>query len=199
MVEQNENHFDDDKTPVDPPELPPATPRALTHAQRETLFGRFEFHADPMPGDPERIRILGDWADKNIVAVQMPKIGPGLVKNARVHRLIARQFAAFWADVVAQDLLRFVLTFDDAYVPRFKRGRGGMGADPSLLSNHSFGSAFDLNFPWNPLGDPGAPLGSPGSTRRLLPLALKHGFLNGATFHDPWKDSAHFEAFRVVG
>lgn len=190
------NELDPDKTPVELGVKPLPTP--LTHGQREALFGRFEFHAEPMPGDPERIRILGDWADKNIMAVPLPKIGPGLVKNARVHRLIAKQFAAFWAAVEAQGLLSLALTFDGAYVARFKRGRGGPGADSSHLSNHSWGTAFDINAPWNHLGTRGARLGEPGSTRRLVPLAIKYGFLNGAQFHEPWQDAMHFEAFKVV-
>lgn len=187
----------EEPTPIELGVKPLPTP--LTHAQREALFGRIEFSPEPVPGDPERVRILGDWHAKNIVRVDLPKIGGGAIRHAFVHRLVAAQFSAFWREVEAAGLLRLVVTFDGAYCARFKRGRGGPGATADDLSNHSYGSAWDINAPWNHLGTRGARLGERGSTRRLVPIAIKHGFLNGAQFPEPWIDSMHFEAFKIVG
>lgn len=189
----------DETTPITMTSI--ALPHALTHAQREYLFGRFTFEPEPLPSDPERIRILDGWVDKNIVSVQLPKIGDGKVRTARVHRLIAKQFAAFWADVEVRGLLAGVLTFDGAFNARYKRGRAklpdGTPAPASALSAHAWGVAVDLNAPWNPLGSAGAAKGTPGSTHELDAIALKYGFINGRNFHAPYQDAQHFESYRV--
>lgn len=195
----------EDPNDFDPEGVTPVTlevhsmPAALTHAQREVLFGRFDFEPTPTIGDPESIRILGDWVEKNIVSVPLPKIGAGAIKRARVHRLLEKQFAAFWADLERLGLLSRVLTFDGGFVPRYKRRRAVAIADPTRLSNHSWGSAFDLNAPWNPLGSKGVPPGGRGSTRELIGVAVEHGFLNGISFASPYQDPMHFECFKIVG
>lgn len=181
---------------------PPPPPNPLSFNEREYLFGKFEFEPDPVKYNPEHIRILGDWAATNLVVVPLPLIGDGVVRHARVHRLIAAQFVGFWKAVEDQGLLRLVLTFDGAYAPRYKRGRAidhltGQPSGPEMLSNHAHGSAFDINARWNPLGTQGATLGQPGSTRRLIPLAMRFGFINGLQFHAR-QDPQHFEAFQVL-
>jgi hypothetical protein len=59
------------------------------------------------------------------------------------------------------DLLHLILSYEGCFVARSKRnqapfGTGGQGlkrsSDTSALSNHSFGSAFDISFVDNHLG-----------------------------------------------
>jgi hypothetical protein len=74
-------------------------------------------------------------------------------------------------------------------VPRFIRG------SHSVLSNHAYGTAFDINAPWNALGVRPALVGKPGSVRELVPLAAEHGFAWGGHFRTR-PDGMHFELVR---
>jgi D-alanyl-D-alanine carboxypeptidase-like protein len=180
-------------TPVDRPMRP--LPIPLTHEERVRIFGHFDFTPYPLPGDPEHIRIKQPWEFDHLVTVQLPFSGSGAT-HARVHKLIAKQFSDLFEAWRQAGLLKQILTFDGAFYARYKRGRAGGGED--ALSNHSWGTAFDLNAPWNRMGTRGADLGRQGSTRQLIPLALKFGFLNGVQFADPYCDAMHFEAFQVM-
>jgi D-alanyl-D-alanine carboxypeptidase len=71
------------------------------------------------------------------------------------------------------------------FEPRFVRG------STATLSNHSFGSAFDINSKWNERGHRPALVGEKGSTLELVPIAHKWGFWWGGHFTTP--DGMHFE------
>jgi D-alanyl-D-alanine carboxypeptidase len=73
----------------------------------------------------------------------------------------------------------------------FIRGR------PGELSNHAFGAAFDINFPWNPLGEVPALVGQRGCVRELVPIANRFGFFWGGHFHNRL-DGNHFEVAQVM-
>ena len=90
-----------------------------------------------------------------------------------------------WKDWEAADLLHLVLTWEGSFVPRFVRG------SRTTLSNHAFGSAFDINAPWNGLGIVPPLVGQKGSVRELVLLAHKYGFYWGGHFNR--KDGMHFE------
>ena len=185
------NDFDPDGvTPVD---LPDATPFALTHAQRVALFGHVSFIPDPRADNPEHVRIPPAWTNANLTNVPLPLPGN---HHAIVHRLIADQFTRLWLAWSREGLLPFVLSFDGAWVPRLKRGRaGGTEAD---LSNHAWGTAFDVNAQWNRLGSQPAPLNGKGTVLPLVTLAEQHGFVWGGTFKSR-VDAMHFEAYRIIG
>ena len=61
-----------------------------------------------------------------------------------------------------------------------------------MLSNHAFGTAFDINVPFNPLGARPALIGKQGSVRELVPIANEHGFFWGGHFGKR-PDGMHFE------
>jgi hypothetical protein len=72
----------------------------------------------------------------------------------RCHARAAPIWLALFARWEQDDLLHLILTYDGCFVPRYKRDQappdtGGHPArrsvDVSALSNHSFGSAFDIN------------------------------------------------------
>jgi len=98
---------------------------------------------------------------------------------------------ALFADWQEAGLLPLILTFDGAYEARLQRG------SRSALSSHSFGSAFDLNAPWNPLSKPCAKVQEKGSVKRLVPLANAHGFFWGGHFASR-PDGMHFELARLA-
>ena len=171
------------------PPRPDFPPLAGT-AARQALFGRFAFVAAPIPGNRENIRILGSWAQDNIVRVEIPQLrkqlGPGAPSAMRFHKLAAAQLKGLWADWDSADLLNRVIAYDGAFVARFIRG------STTTLSNHAFGTAFDINAAQNPLGARPALVGQRGSTRELVSIANKWGFYWGGHFGTR-PDGMHFE------
>ena len=160
-----------------------------SNAQRAELFGRFDFVHEPLASNPENIRILGSWRQDNIVSVPVPQLRRALGTTApqvmQFHRLAARQLQGLWEEWQAEKLLDCVLTYEGAFVPRFVRG------STTTLSNHAFGSAFDINYAWNKLGARPALVGQKGCVRELVGIAHKWGFYWGG--HFTRVDGMHFE------
>jgi hypothetical protein len=174
------------------------------NSARRALFGAFEFEPRPTPGNPERIEILGDWIDENIVSVNVPQLrgvgvptGNGTVAsqgNVRFHSRAVNQLLALWSAWENEGLLGRVLTWGGAFEPRFVRGK----ATDKSLSVHAFGGAFDINMAFNPLGAEPARLDTRGSVRELVTLANRHGFFWGGHFNKRL-DGMHFEVARLDG
>ena len=162
---------------------------------RAAVFGKFAYRPDPTPDNPENITITDDWESKNIVRFDLAQLagikGASSKGTVRCHRLIAEQLKALWAEWQTAGLRPLVKTWDGMYVPRFIRG------STTVLSNHAFGSAFDINYPWNKLGVRPALAGAAGSVRELVPIANKHGFYWGGHFASR-PDGMHFEAGRIL-
>lgn len=184
----------------------PAPLVPLEHAARVKLFGHFAFTREPLPSNPEHVQIAEPWQAANLVRVHLPQLDKsGVHAMVRVHKLIAAQLLALWAAWEAAGLLPLALTFDGAWASRFKRQTGTAGERAAKcallgeqsLSNHCWGTAFDINAQWNPLGHIPTTLGAHGSTRALVPLAEQHGFAWGGNFHTR-PDGMHFEAVRVL-
>lgn len=168
----------------------PDFPPLLSTAARQAIFGKFEFAPDPKPGNRENIRILGTWERDNIISVPIPQLraalGPRAPAGMRFHRLAAEQLRELWADWERGNLIDRISSFDGSFVARFIRG------STSSLSNHSFGTAFDINASENRLGARPPLVGQRGSTRELVPLANKWGFYWGGHFGGR-PDGMHFE------
>jgi peptidoglycan hydrolase-like protein with peptidoglycan-binding domain len=170
----------------------PKFPPLVTNADRQAVFGKFEFRANPLPDNRENIEVIGDWAKVNIVRVDIPQLVP--IKGSSTtffHRLAAAQFKKLWSDWDKAGLMHLVLTWAGTYNPRFARG------SKTALSNHAFGSAFDINVPWNGLGALPALVGQKGSVRELVPIANDNGFYWGGHFSR--LDGMHFEVAKVKG
>ena len=170
------------------PDLPTAS-HPLTAAERDALFGRFDFVANA----DGSIRILGSWVRDNIVEVVVPQLiavegGP---RSGRIlmHRKVAEQTRALFAAWEDARLMHLVHTWAGSWVPRMVRG------STSTLSNHAYGTAFDINAAWNGLGRTPAPQGAHGSVVELVPLARQHGFFWGGRFSRP--DGMHLEVCAI--
>lgn len=169
------------------PEFPPL----IANADRAAVFGEFRY--EPVGPETDDIRILGGWQQANLEAVTVPQLisvkGAPASGRIWVHKLVVEQtralFAA-WADAGLADL---VLTWEGSFAPRFVRG------SRTLLSNHAWGTAFDINYRWNRLGTVPALRGEKGSVRELVPLAHEHGFYWGGHFSRC--DGMHFELAQV--
>ena len=179
----------DDHTSSNFPARPNFSP-LITNSQREAVFGHYDFVPAPQPGNAEAVRILGTWEQDNIVSVPIPQLrtvlGPKAPQTMQFHRLAAKQLQGLWADWEKAKLLDRVLTDDGSFVPRFVRG------SRTTLSNHAFGSAFDINEKFNKLGRRPALVGEKGSVRELVLVANDWGFWWGGHY-DNRKDGMHFE------
>jgi hypothetical protein len=143
------------------------------------------------PANPEHVRILGSWEQDNIVDVPIPQLNKTAIRSkapssTRFHWLAAaRATSGTMEGLGGREAPRWILSFAGPFEPRFVRG------SRTTLSNHSFGSAFDINAEWNARGHRPALVDEKGSTRELVPIAHDWGFWWGGHFSTP--DGMHFE------
>lgn len=134
--------------------------------------------------------ITDNWESLNIITVSIPQL-INIKGNDRVrcHKLVANQLVKLWQDWEDAQLINLVFTWGGSFVPRFVRG------SRRTLSNHAFGSAFDINVAWNSLGAVPALVGQKGSVRELVTIANDNGFFWGGHFRR--LDGMHFEVARL--
>lgn len=181
------------------PPKPNFSPLISTH-DRQRIFGAFEYSPAPTEDNPEKIEVHGNWRSQNIERVVIPQLkGVPLYKLSgnpytsgvmRFHRLAVPQLKALWEAWENQGLIDRVLTYGGSYNARFIRG------SRRTLSNHAFGTAFDINIGWNRLGREPAPKGSQGSVVELVPIANDFGFYWGGHFKR--RDGMHFEVAKIL-
>ena len=163
----------------------------VTNEEREKIFGKIVFTPDPTPDNPEKIRITNNWANENIVKISIRQLIP--VKGSETvyfHKSAANQLIKLFNDWEQNNLLHNILTWDGSFNARFVRG------SRRTLSNHSFGSAFDINYAWNKLGAVPALVGQKGCVRELVELANENGFYWGG--HFTRRDGMHFEIAKIL-
>ena len=162
----------------------------VSDKDRQKVFGTFTYVSDPLPGNPENIRITDNWAKENNVIVKVPQL-IAIKGSDRVsfHRLAAAQLQNLWGEWEAAGLLSLIFTWEGSFTPRFIRG------SRTLLSNHAFGSAFDINAAFNPLGAMPALVGQKGSVRELVRIANDNFFYWGGHFSR--RDGMHFEIAKI--
>ena len=173
-----------------------STIKALSAAQRQRLFGTIEYDHTPTSKNPEAITITNGWDKANIVTVTIPQLkgvpvfGTPSSGKMRFHKKGVEQLKAMWAAWEDAGLLELILTYEGSYNPRLIRGG-------SSLSNHAYGTAFDINYQWNKLGHTPAAAGKRGSVRELVPIANEHGFFWGGHFKGR-ADGMHFEVAKLM-
>lgn len=168
------------------PPLPNFKP-LTSNAERQKIFGSYNYS---ILSDSNSIRITDDWQKNNIVKVQIPQLQAveGAPKDGGIyfHKLAVNQIRDLFNAWGKEGLSNLVLTWAGSFVPRLVRG------SKDVLSNHAFGTAFDINVTWNGLGSVPARLSEKGCVRKLVPTASKFGFYWGG--HYPNRpDGMHFE------
>ena len=159
----------------------------LTNAQRVKRFGRFSFRSAPKPGNPERIEVLGDWPSKNIVRVPCPELAPLGLTACLLHRDAAESFVKLWRAWRLAGMTPEIQSWNGSYVTRYKRGKAGGGI--AALSNHAWGTAFDVNARLYPLG---REVPADDVMRHLAGVAHACGWFWGGDFRSR-PDGMHFE------
>jgi len=176
---------------------PPQPNFALT----KSLFGEFRFRHSPTADNPERIEVLDGWVEENIVDVHIPQLDKCLfagnrhyvrreVGTIRCHRLAAAAFQQLFSRWEDAGLLDRILTCAGVFNARLKRGASN--PRPVNLSNHSWGTAIDLNAWENPLGHTPVGVGARGALRELVGIANDLGFFWGGHYARR-PDGMHFE------
>jgi len=166
------------------------------YSWREKELGGFLYKAAPTKNNPERIKILDGWDKKNIVQVELPMLKnrgiEGFPTSGKVywHKRGVRQLVGVFEKLEKEGLLPYILTWGGTFVPRFVRG------SKSVLSNHSFGTAVDLNVPWNYMGQRPAMVGERGTLRPLVPIFEEFDFYWGGRYKRR-PDGMHYECVRL--
>lgn len=164
--------------PLEPPGLRP--PR--TNEDRHRRWGRIRWEDAPEPGNPEAIRITNGFEEEHILRVDCPIWGP---KKVRLHRAVVEHYLQFMEAIRAKGLRDRLLTYDGGFVPRYIRG------SRSILSNHAWGTAFDINAAWNPLGRTPPFVGEKGCVREIVEIGAALGWYWGGWMSR--RDGMHFE------
>lgn len=166
----------------------------LSYTDREKVFGKFSYVASPVFSNPEAITITSSWIN-NITQVHIPQLsGISGVRNSAtipLHIACAPQITKLFQAWHDEGLMYLVLSWDGSWVPRFTRG------SRTMLSNHAWGAAFDINAKWNSLGTVPALKGETGSVRELVDIAYDHGVYWGGWFSQR-PDGMHFEVYKIL-
>ena len=147
-----------------------------------------------------------DWVAAHITNIAIPQLrfARGFNGSIRCHTKAAPVLRALFEQWQADDLLHLIISYEGCFVPRYKRNQAPSGvnghalkksSDVAALSNHSFGSAFDINFVDNQLGHVPALCGRRGSVRELVESANSLGVFWGG--HFATDDGMHFEISKV--
>lgn len=157
----------------------PTRPRQLTYMERTAAFP-LEFSIIHDPAGKATVKVPITWETGSLIRIGPYSTGK-LVFSPRVHLHAAPVLSAFFKAIAVAGVLPDILTYDGGFYARLKRGVTPPPAGASKdvwgkqLSNHSRGTAVDLNAKWNPMGKPGAQhdahISQPGSLARVIECA----------------------------
>jgi len=187
-IEDNDTNIHSENYPPKPTDIKP-----LRGFEKEKLFGKIEYIASPTPKNKEAIKITNNFRKDNIIMVKNPYLAKtcgGKYTRMLFHKDCEYQLLEMWKEWDEKGLLDRIISYGGSYVARFIRG------SRKHLSNHAYGTAFDINMQWNRLGRKGALVGEKGCVRELVEIAVKHGFYFGGWFSR--RDSMHFEVYKII-
>lgn len=161
--------------------------------ERNQILGRLVVQR--IAANRREARVVNDWEQRYLTTVEIPqlaRVNGGRPRRVRFHVIAAEQLLRLWQAWENYGLLSLVLSYEGDYVSRY------ISADPqhsgyNILSNHAYGTAFDINRRWNEYGRRAALVGEPGSVRELVQLANIHGFYWGGHWEGAFEDGMHFE------
>lgn len=170
-------------------------PQPPNQEQMHQQFGRIAFQHAPEPGNDERIVITNGWAAQNLAKFEVPQLkqitGGNHSGSVWFHKAVGGQLVALWRCWEAAGLLADVKTYEGSFNARLKRG------SKTELSNHAWGTAFDINYSANRLYAMPSTPDEIGCVYRLIPLANALGFNWGGSYRGRL-DGMHFEVTRIL-
>jgi hypothetical protein len=150
--------------------------RQLTYTERTARFP-LDFDVQLGRNGKPEAKVPVAWETANLVRLGPYSAGEQLVFSPRLNINAAPVFSVLFETLKAAGLLGDIHTYDGGFVVRLKRGvelpKIGASKDAygKLLSNHSRGTAIDLNAQWNQMGHPAAGKGTCGYLGRVLEVA----------------------------
>ena len=166
--------------------------KVLSNAEREKIFGKFDYTPKPTPRNAEAIVIDPAWVKENIVNIEVPIDVFHRITSVKLHKLAKEPFLDLLDAWRKKGVIHLIDVWNGGFVPRFKRGR----AVQQDLSNHSWGTAFDINAHTNAMGIIPPLVGEEGSVRELVLDANKLGWFWGGHYNSR-QDGMHFELCRL--
>lgn len=143
------------------------------------------------------ITITNGWDSNYLVKTHIPQLKGIIDYNnkrhsgyTRINKNIALQYKMLWHAWEKKGLLHLVKSWGGGYSARKVTG------SYFFLSNHAYGTAFDINTLENGWGKQPARRDKKGSVYDLVPIAHEHGFYWGGHFCT--LDGMHFEAALVL-
>lgn len=118
------------------------------------------------------------WVSENIRTETLPVVG-----QVRCHKVMLNQLRMVMLEIQRVGRAKSIYDYGGCYVPRYIAGK-------STLSNHSFGTAIDLNVQDNLRGVPGK------MDRTVVEIFKRFGFDWGGDWS--YTDPMHFELARLV-
>lgn len=158
------------------------------------IVGTVRFQATGNGG----LRLLDNWAAANIGTVFIPELkgiptySGTFSGNVSFYKPAIPQLKAAWAEVGRAGLRNKVLFWSGSFVPRMKRG------STTSPSNHSFGTAFDINHQQNPFRRKPAAVGAHGDVHAIADVFRRFGFEWGGDWRNT-PDGMHFEVNKIIG
>jgi hypothetical protein len=169
---------------------------------KHPLFGEFDWDE----GNGLGIVVRDGWQANNIIDVSIPQakgipmpVKGGATPNKgtiKFHKDAAQQLQELWK---AWDQCGFLPKVNSlsGYEARYQHNHGPTEKNPAI-SNHAFGSAFDINISENPRTKEPARLGERGCVREMVEVAQNFGFYWGGHFKPPNTDGMHFEVAKIM-
>lgn len=140
----------------------------------------FEFTTQIRDDGTHAIVVSKKWRDENLQALSVP-MHNGTTKITWLHRIAAPVFQRFFEELAKAKAHQQIHTYDGGFVARLKRSREQEFRKHKLertkeeyaraLSNHSRGTAIDLNAKWNAQGKPGAKPDTEGALDKVCKVA----------------------------
>jgi hypothetical protein len=162
---------------------------------RQAIFGPLNYRKGGSGFGKESLICTNDFVQRKIRKVIIPQLigikGGPASGAVSCHTLAADQLQGLWAALGKLNLLKRVVSWEGCLAMRFIR------CSTTTLSNHAFGTAFDINAATNGLGAQPALPGRPGCLYEIVPVAHKFGFYWGGHFASR-RDGMHFELAKML-
>lgn len=179
---------------------------AIRRTTVHPVVGKVEWETSKLESG-NAIRLLNNF-EKNIGLVLVPQlVGINDLRTDALQKAGAKfngklkffkpahaQLLAAFAEIEKAGLKKRLVSIAGSFNARLQKKKGG--GFVQAPSNHSFGTAFDINSDSNPQGKKPPAVGQKGSVRELVPIFEKHGFRWGGLFPTP--DGMHFEVTKIL-
>ena len=159
---------------------------SLSLEEMSKMFGYIQWKK----GSGDKIIVTNGFIEQNIMDVELPQLAkikrPPSTLKIRCHKLAVVPILRLWEEWEKAGLLNRIERWHGCHNARVQR------KSKSVLSNHAWGTAFDINRETNDLDQMPPAVGQRGSVRELVPIANKLGFFWGGHFSKRL-DGMHFE------